>query len=726
MDGLFEPVDIVLMVLYVSVLLGMGIYLKSKASSSVEDYFIGGRKLPWWLLGMSGMAQFVDIAGTSVIISLLFIFGPKELMISLRGGLCIHMAAIMLWSGKWHRRSGCITGAEWSIFRFGNGPAGKAARIVTAIAVPIFIIGMVSYLSTAVGIFFSMFVPLQPWQCSLIIITIACIYTAASGFYGVVFTDLVQASIILAAVIVVTVLAVQKTWFAEDFPAIAEQVTGMKNWISGTPKWKMDMPTGYQQYNSIGMLALFYLFKAAIVDGFGGGGEPKYFGAKNDRECGKLTFMWANMMVFRWPLMIGCAILGIYLIKDMIPDQSKLSEAAVLIKSTQTEINQDNWQEKLSEVAAEPADNKKLNEELNDKLGDGWAQNIQTIDYSNKETAETMKSLFTKIEAYQWGNEISKIKNHPEEYPAEFITELEATLGDSWEDKLMLTNYEGRINGEKILPAVIIHSIPNGLRGLILIALIAACMSTFDSNVNFAVGFITRDLYQAFFRPQANTKELIKASWVFTAFIAIAGYLMAYSIKSIDEIWGFLMMGLGLGFMVPGFIKFYWWRYNGWGFAGGMSMGMLFAILKRFAVPQYWDKFQNHFDYIPPDILMFLSVAAFGVTGAVLGSLLTKPTDENVLINFYMKTKPFGFWGKYKDMLDTETRAKMSKEHFNDLMALPFVIAWQYLLLLMPVLLVAGNFKQFKVVAVLFLISLAGIYIFWYRNLPKENMYDDV
>ena len=732
MVGLFTPIDIALMVLYVGVLLGMGIYLKSKASSSIEDYFIGGRKLPWWLLGMSGMAQFVDIAGTSFIISLLFILGPKELMISLRGGLCIHMAAIMLWSGKWHRRSGCITGAEWSIFRFGNGPAGKAARIVTAIAIPIFIIGMVSYLSTAVGIFFSMFVPLQPWQCSLIIITIACIYTAASGFYGVVFTDLVQAGIILAAVVVVTILAVKKTWFTQDFPAIAEQVTGMQNWISAVPKWKMDMPTGYEQYNSIGMLALFYLFKAAVVDGFGGGGEPKYFGAKNDRECGKLTFMWANMMVFRWPLMIGCAILGIYFIHNNIPDQSELAKAAVLIKSTQTEVNQDNWQEKLSEVAAKPADHKKLNEQLKDKLGDSWAENIQAIDYADKETAVAIQLLFTRIQAHQWGNEISKIKNHPEQYPEEFITELQTTLGDSWEDKLMLTSYIGTINGEKILPAVIIHSIPNGLKGLILIALVAACMSTFDSNVNFAVGFMTRDLYQAFFRPTAETKELIRASWFFTAFIAIAGYLMAYYIKNIDEIWAFLMMGLGAGFMVPGFIKFYWWRYNGWGFAGGMSMGMLFAIMKKFIPSGSWETLQESFPsiwgvlkQIPPDILTFLSVAAFGVIGAILGSLLTKPTDDDVLKNFYKKTKPFGFWGKYKDTLDPETRIKVRREHFYDLISLPFVVAWQYLLLLLPVLLVTGNFKALKVVAVLFVIALLGVYIFWYRNLPKENMYDD-
>jgi Na+/proline symporter len=165
--GYFGTADYILMGIYVTVLVGLGMYLKGKASESIEDYFIGGRKMPWWLLGISGTAQFVDIAGTALIISLLYIMGPKALFVEIRGGICIHMAVVMLWTGKWHRRSGCITGAEWSVFRFGSGPSGQASRIVTAIAVPIFIIGMVTYLSVAVGLFFSMFLPLSPMWCSM-------------------------------------------------------------------------------------------------------------------------------------------------------------------------------------------------------------------------------------------------------------------------------------------------------------------------------------------------------------------------------------------------------------------------------------------------------------------------------------------------------------------------------------------------------------------------------
>ncbi|MBW1895348.1 MAG: hypothetical protein JRI91_16895 [Deltaproteobacteria bacterium] len=50
---------------------------------------------------------------------------------------------------------------------------------------------------------------------------------------------------------------------------------------------------------------------------------------------------------------------------------------------------------------------------------------------------------------------------------------------------------------------------------------------------------------------------------------------------------------------------------------------------------------------------------------------------------------------------------------------------WHYMLLLLPVLLVIGNFKEAAGGAVLLVIAMAGMYLFWYKKLPKANMYDD-
>jgi Na+/proline symporter len=641
------------MVLYALLLVSIGFFLRGRASGSVEDYFIGGRKMPWWLLGTSGMAQFVDITGTALIISFLFMMGPKALLVELRGGLCIHMVIILLWAGKWHRRSGCITGAEWMIFRFGNGPDGKAARIITAISMQIFTIGMVTYLSKGVGIFFSTFLPFSPETCSLAVILIACLYTAVSGFYGVVFTDLFQAFMIIVAVAVVTVMAIGTSWFGGGLPELATKISGFDSWMSALPQWKVSMPAGYENYNWLGILAIFYLTKT-LINGLGGGGEPKYFGARNDRECGTLTFFWTSLLTFRWPLMIGVAILGFHYINQLIPDMSVLNDAALMIKTALPGIQQADW-----------------------------------------------------------GNVISNIINRPDQYPA-LVEQLQAMLGQSWTEQIKMLSFHGTVNAERILPAVILHSIPVGLKGLLIISLTAACMSTFDSNVNWAVGFITHDIYHAYIKPKAKNKELITVSWISTFAIGLIGYYTAYNVKNINDIWGWLMMALGTGFFVPSFIKFYWGRFNGWGFTSGMAMGVGGAVVQR----AFWPELSEFYQ--------FLAMGGLGLFGSITGTLLTKPMDPEILKNFYIKTKPFGFWGKLKNTLDPETREKLSREHFYDIISLPFVLLWHYLLLLLPVLLVIGNFKEFTGGAALFFIALIGIYFFWYKKLPKENYYDDV
>ena len=127
-------VDYVVIASYLAILIGLGLYLKKRASASLEDYFLGGRKLPWWALGTSGMASFLDVAGTMIITSFLFMLGPRGLYIAFRGGAVLVLVFMLLWTGKWYRRSGCMTGAEWQIFRFGSGPGAQFVRMVSAVA----------------------------------------------------------------------------------------------------------------------------------------------------------------------------------------------------------------------------------------------------------------------------------------------------------------------------------------------------------------------------------------------------------------------------------------------------------------------------------------------------------------------------------------------------------------------------------------------------------------
>jgi solute:Na+ symporter, SSS family len=68
----FGTLDYVFMAFYVAVLIGLGFYLKRLASRSLDNYITGAKNIPWWAMGVSGMASFLDLAGTAVIVSFLF------------------------------------------------------------------------------------------------------------------------------------------------------------------------------------------------------------------------------------------------------------------------------------------------------------------------------------------------------------------------------------------------------------------------------------------------------------------------------------------------------------------------------------------------------------------------------------------------------------------------------------------------------------------------------
>ena len=234
-------------------------------------------------------------------------------------------------------------------------------------------------------------------------------------------------------------------------------------------------------------------------------------------------------------------------------------------------------------------------------------------------------------------------------------------------------------------------------------------MSTFDSPVNMTIGYFTRDIYQRYLKPKAKRQELIAVSWLFGLALVITGFFVSYKVKSINDIWGWITMGLMCGLLVPGILRFYWWRFNGEGFAVGTLSGLAAAIIQRLLVPELNEIFQ------------FVLVLSCGLIGSIVGTYLKGPTDETILRKFYRITKPFGFWGPYRRELEPELAQQMETEHKHDILALPFVLFWQINMFLWPMLLIIKNWKGFAVSFALFCICMVGMYFIWYRNLPKDN-----
>jgi solute:Na+ symporter, SSS family len=643
-----STLDYLAVAFYFLILVGLGVWLSRRASRSVEDYFLAGRAMPWWALGVSGMTAWFDLAGTALITSFLFMLGPRGLFIELRGGVGIILPIMLLWTGKWHYRSGVMTGAEWMAFRFGDGTPGQIARLLSALALIVSTIGMLAYAMKGVGLFFSMFLPFSPITCALMMVAVTTVYTMMSGFYGVVYSNFFQGLVIIIGAVAVCTVAVVKIADVHSLAAVAAAVTGNVDWTNSTPQWHTTMPAGYELYENLTMFAFFYLLKG-IIQGMGWGDDPRYFGARSERECANLTLMWGSLMTFRWPLMMAFAAIAIIVMRDLFPDQGTLALAAQAVKDS-----------------------------------------VGVVDKS------------------QWVELLSRIINAPQEFSPALIAKLQSLLGGDWATKLNLVSFEGTINPERVVPAAMIYGLPAGMRGLIIVALLAAEMSTFSTTVNRAAGYFTRDLYQRFIRPRAGNRELITASWLAVVGLVLIAVLFAYTIRSVNDVWAWITMGLGSGLLMPTFLRFYWWRFNGAGFAAGTAVGMAAAILQRLIYPDMDER------------MNFLLLGSIGLIAAIIATYLSKPTDMAVLRKFYEKTRPFGFWGKFKAQLPPEVQANMVRERRRDIGALPFAIVAQVSLYLLPIQLIIGSYSAAAFTLPIFLSAAGGLYLIWYRKLPHD------
>ncbi len=586
-----QPLDYGIVVVYLSVLVWIGVRLQRKASQGIDSFFLGNRKIPWWALGASGMATNTDVAGTMVITALIYAMGIQGFYIEIRGGVVLIMAFLMVYMGKWNRRSQAMTVAEWMTFRFGEGSQGKAARVLSAIANLIFAIASVTYFAQAIGIFVGTLLGIPPIVGTLIMIALATLYTAASGLYGVVYTDLFQGFLILFTLVFIIIHTLIHYSIPETFlvsvpladGSFQEIATSFKDWATWTPRAEMEMPGVYSQYNLLSVALMFYMLKVTIEGASGAGGHmvQRYFASASDREAGLLSLLWTVLLSFRWPFVISIAIMGI---------------------------------------------------------------------------------------VYGAGNEVIA-------------------------------------NPEQVLPVVIMNMIPVGIKGLLVAGLIAAAMSTFDSTVNAGAAYWVKDIYQYLIKPEASEQELVRQSRLSSLGIVLLGMGLMYAFVSINDIWGWLTMGLSAGLMLPQLIRWYWWRFNGYGFAGSTLVGMLLAFGQQAIAPDL------------SEMASFAMISLGTLSAAILFTLFTSPTADSTLVHFYETTRPFGFWGRVRGQLPEGVTSSIQQESRRDLKALLVAIPWQLTLFLTPMVMMTKQWPVFfGLLGLLALLSVL-LYLTWYRHL---------
>jgi Na+/proline symporter len=326
-----SAVDWAIVVAYFALSMGIGIVFTKKGGESIEEYFLSGRNVSWWLAGASMVATTFAADTPLVVTGLVFANGVAGNWLwwnMLMSGMLTVFFFARLW-----RRAGVMTDVEFAELRYSGKPAAALRgfrALYLAIPINLIILGwvtkaMIKILTISLGLH-----PVSVLGFTMsgdvlavgicFIITVA--YSTGAGMWAVLWTDLVQFVIKMSAVIILAVYAVRAVGGMDKLKSgLVTHFGSSDAAISVLPvHWTASGITGYA-WMPLLTLAVFLSVQwwAAWYPGAepGGGGyvAQRIFSSKTERDgvLATLFFNVAHYAIRPWPWIItGLATVLLY------------------------------------------------------------------------------------------------------------------------------------------------------------------------------------------------------------------------------------------------------------------------------------------------------------------------------------------------------------------------------------------------------------------------------
>ena len=705
-------IDIAIIVAYLLSTVFIGYWVSKRASHSMQNYFLGGNAMPWYMLGISNASGMFDISGTMLLVSWMFVYGLKSVWIPWLWPT-FNQIFLMVYLSAWLRRSKVMTGAEWIKTRFGTGMGAQFSHMIVVIYAFVSIIGFFSYAFKGIGKFAQTFLPwhLSANEYALILISITAIYVIKGGMISVVITEVVQFFILSIASFAVGIIAMRKV-----APEMLHRVVpaGWDNvffgWHLGLD-WSTLLPAATEKihqdgYGLFGFFVIMLLFKGIPISG--AGPAPNYdmqrvLSAKNPREASMMS-AWVNIVLTppRYFLVIGLTVL-----------------AAAF-----------------------------------------YGPNLRA----------------------------------------------------------MGTN----MDFELVLPLALGQFVPVGLLGFLIAGLLAAFMSNFAATVNAAPPYFVYDIYKRYINPNASPKTYVRLAYLASFAVVVTGVLIGWEVTSVNQVVVWIVSGLWGGYTASNVLKWYWWRFNGYGYFWGMVTGIASALTLPM-VSEIFEKFpivRGVFDWYsgilgasgqpgsglsalivfsllrailiagcPLAISLIVCLAAklltkpeseelrkkiyrlsgaasvigfavalpliigmlpflqrllekssmnmevmiifplvllISLIGCLLGTYLTKPESDAVLMDFYRRVRPWGFWGPIlKKVLAEDPGFQRNTDFFRDIFNIAVGIVWQISLVALPLYIVIQEFDRAAIALGVILMTSLILKFTWYDHLNEREVETD-
>jgi solute:Na+ symporter, SSS family len=264
----------------------------------------------------------------------------------------------------------------------------------------------------------------------------------------------------------------------------------------------------------------------------------------------------------------------------------------------------------------------------------------------------------------------------------------------------------GNENFERILPLALRDFIQPGLLGLVIAGLMAAFMSTYAATVNAAPAYIVNDIYKRYLNPHASERTYVRMSYVTSIAVVIIGTAIGFAATSLNNIVEWITAALFGGYTASNVLKWYWWRFNSYGYFGGMVTGLLAVAV----VPELF-----------PDLAVIYSfplILLISLAGCVIVSLITPADDVEVLKRFYLQVRPWGFWGPIHRLVAAENpQAEANTAFVRDMGNVLAGIVWQTALTTTGIYLVLQDYRRLFWSLAIVAVTSIWLKFFWYDHL---------
>ncbi|PTS98190.1 sodium:solute symporter [Pedobacter sp. HMWF019] len=326
-------IDLCIILAYLLLTIFIGLWYRKKAKENKESYLMGGKSLPWYMLGLSDASDMFDISGTMWMVSLCFVYGLKSIWIPWLWPV-FNQVFMMMFLSKWLRKSNANTGAEWLLTRFGiSGKGVKGSQVVVIAFALISCFGFLAYGFVGLGKFIEIFVPWSqvkdyvPFELSdryvphfygIVFTLFAMFYSIIGGMHSIVLGDVIKYIIMTVACISIGIIAYQHLH--------GQALNVPKGWDDPFFSWRLDLDWSKIAAEANKKIAddgfsLFGLFFGMMlmkgVFASLAGPAPNYdmqkvLSTKSPEEASKMTgFVSIILLPIRYSMVMGLTVLAL-------------------------------------------------------------------------------------------------------------------------------------------------------------------------------------------------------------------------------------------------------------------------------------------------------------------------------------------------------------------------------------------------------------------------------